>query len=61
MSTKIIPTNKKGEIYYGPRTHAEAIAIIRDNQAPAQAVHDALKRGGWTGVAARIAKEYGLA
>ena len=58
--TRILPTDKSGNVYYGPKTVAEAKMAIRDmDAAPAKVVAD-LRKAGYARVAALIAKEYGV-
>lgn len=56
--TTTIPTDKNGEVYYGPKTVAEATDAIRKMDAePEQVVAD-LRRAGYSWVANRIAKKF---
>jgi hypothetical protein len=51
--TRILPTDKYGEVYYGPTTFAEAQELINDG-APVNEIYDMLRHAGYTGVANRI-------
>jgi len=53
--TQIIPTDKYGNVYYGPTTFAEAQEQIDDGR-PVEEMIDMLRDAGYTGVANRIAK-----
>lgn len=55
---KRLPTNKHGEVYYGPKTVAEAEAAIRDMDAHPEKVVADLRRAGYWRVAAILAKAY---
>lgn len=56
--TQILPTDKYGAVYYGPKTMREAERQIDDDGAPAQEVADSLRSAGYTGLADRIQKRY---
>ena len=58
--TRIIPTDKHGNVYRGPRTAIEAREAIDIDNAEPKKVVDMLDAAGFTGVARRIAREYGL-
>lgn len=63
MSTQIIPTDKHGNPYWGPRTFAQACELIEmDDQdfSAAQSVSDDLDDAGYTGIARRVRKAYGV-
>jgi len=58
MSTKIIPTDKNGNVYYGPTTFADAESRIHDlDLDPAQVAND-MEQAGFRRIAARIRKEW---
>lgn len=57
--TRILPTDKRGNVYYGPKTVAAAESLIRDMDASTTNVVRDLRAGGYTRVAAIIAKKYG--
>lgn len=58
--TRILPTDKRGNVYYGPKTVAHAKDAIRNMDAePAKVVAD-LRKAGYSRVATLIAKEYGV-
>jgi len=58
--TRILPTNKKCEVWYGPKTYAEALAAIKDGGADPKRLCDSLHNGGYTGIAAKLRKECGV-
>lgn len=59
-ATRILPTDKHGNVYYGPKTVAQALAAIREMEAePSKVVSDLLK-AGYTRIAAIVAKTYGI-
>ena len=75
--TSIIPTDKSGRVYYGPRTLAQAFETISDIAAMEQAsgmpieeqrahcdiavgVAGSMQAAGYSGVAARLRKHYGI-
>lgn len=57
MATKTLPTDKHGQVYYGPKTYAAAEQQIKEGR-PAQEVADMLDAAGYTGLARRIRAEY---
>ena len=58
--TRTLPTNKRGEVYYGPQSVAEAVNASRNLGAdPEQVVQD-MRDNGYTGAAARVAKQFGV-
>jgi hypothetical protein len=59
--TRILPTDKSGTIYYGPKTVAEAEKQIDEMDAPPADVVKMLREHGYTRVASIIAKRYGVA
>jgi len=59
MSTKIIPTDKYGSVYYGPRTFGQAVEQI-DAGRPWPQVATMVADAGYDGVARRIRREYGV-
>jgi hypothetical protein len=54
---KILPTNKFGQVYYGPKTVKEAECQIQDGAKP-QDVAETLAENGYRGVSQRILKKY---
>lgn len=67
--TRTLPTDKHGNVYYGPRTvnHAhDYVTDILNNEAEtkvADCISDLCQRmesAGYTGIAARIRKAYGV-
>ena len=58
-NTTPLPTDRNGQIYYGPKTYAEAEAQIRDGR-PASEMADMMEGAGYTGIAARIRREYAI-
>lgn len=59
MSTTILPVDKHGNVYYGPKTYSDAeYAIDTDGRDPF-AVARMMSDAGYTGVAARIRRDYG--
>jgi hypothetical protein len=59
-NTKTLPTDKNGNVYYGPRTMAGAKEQIQEGR-PAADVANMMEAAGHTGIARRIRKEYGVA
>lgn len=80
-TTRAIPTDKNGQVYYGPTTLAEARTAIGNIRDEMHAKMDrigstpdtraewtakeirfvaTLRDAGYTGLAARIAKEFGI-
>lgn len=57
-TTRTLPTDKNGRVYYGPKTFWEAKALIDGDHATAQAVVKMLIGAGYKSVAARIKKDY---
>jgi hypothetical protein len=55
--TRNLPVDKNGNVYYGPKTSAEAMAAIDNGASPAQVI-EMLKDAGYVGVASRIAIAY---
>lgn len=60
MTTKTLPTDKKGQVYYGPTTYAQAEEQINAGRDAAE-MAEMLDDAGYTGLAARIRREYGVA
>ena len=61
--TQVIPTDRHGNIYYGPTTTREANEIIRKcylDRDEVRLVVAGLKSAGHPGVAARVAKMHGV-
>lgn len=57
---RIIPTDKYGKIYYGPKTYAQCVAAIQSGDLlPAAAVVD-LESAGFIGVARRVRKDFNV-
>lgn len=56
-NTQIIPTDKYGNVYYGPTTFAKAEEQIQDGR-PADETADMLEDAGYIGIARRIRKAY---
>lgn len=66
-NVKTLRTDKHGNIYGGPRTLAQAEQAVRDAQndhvshvAAARKVAVMVADAGYTGVAARLRKAYGI-
>ena len=59
MSTRILPTDKTGKIYYGPRSYAAAAGQIKDGR-PAKEMANMMEGAGYIGIARKIRREYGL-
>lgn len=57
MRTQNLPVDKNGNVYYGPRTYAQACTAI-DDGAKASKVVDMLRDAGFASVADRVAKDY---
>lgn len=57
-NTKPIPTDKFGNIYYGPRTLKEARDILNNTSITLKEMVDLLTDHGFSGIAARIRKQY---
>lgn len=55
-----LPTDKFGDVYYGPKTFAAAEQCIDDGARTARDVAEMLDDAGYTGVAARVRREYGI-
>lgn len=62
MSTQLIPQDRHGNPYWGPRTFAEACELIDlDGDLDAATdVADSLDDAGYTGIARRVRKAYGV-
>jgi len=58
-NTRILPTDKNGNVYYGPRTMKEAEEQIEEGRPPAE-MAEMMEDAGFTGIANRIRKEYGV-
>ena len=58
--TQEIPTDRHGNIYYGPTTTREAEELIQTGDVSASEVTERLVTAGYLGVAARVRKIYGL-
>ncbi len=59
MTTRILPTDKRGNVYYGPKTVAAAQDLIRAGADAANVVRD-MRAAGYTNAAARVAKDNGV-
>ena len=67
-NTKTLPTDKYGNVYYGPKTLGEAEKALRDmidevgisKYDAAYYVASMAQKAGYTGVAARVRKAYGI-
>lgn len=74
MSTRQLPTDKNGNVYYGPKTVAQAesqIASICDAESElpldvqsdartlASEIAEKMKRAGYTRAASNLLKQYG--
>lgn len=57
--TRTLPTDRNGNVYYGPKTFAAAQAQIAEG-ADATKVADMMERAGYRAVAAKVRKHYGL-
>ena len=55
--TRILPTDKNGNVYYGPRTMKEAEDQIADGR-PAKEIAQTMEDAGFVGIARKIRKEY---
>ncbi len=61
-TTRPLPTDKHGNVYYGPRTFREAKNQI-DHMHTAEEISDCaymIERAGYTGVARRIRRHFGV-
>jgi hypothetical protein len=66
MTTRALPTDRNGNVCYGPRTFAQAESAIDElarqpeitTAAAARKIHDRLVEAGFAKVAARVAREY---
>jgi len=56
----ILPADRYGNIYYGPRTFKEVKAIVDQDAATPRKMYELLKGAGLAGVAGKIKKYYGL-
>lgn len=59
MTTKNLPVDKNGNVYYGPTTYAAAVEQI-DAGRDAAEMATMLESAGYVGLARRIRREYGL-
>jgi hypothetical protein len=55
--TQTIPTDKRGNVYYGPKTLSEAIDHIYAGRS-AKEVEGMLRKAGYTGVADRVRAKF---
>lgn len=62
MSTQIIPTDKNGNIYYGPTSFKQCEALIDEIDSPltAKQVADMMDAAGYTAVASKVRRAYGI-
>jgi hypothetical protein len=58
MTTKNLPTDKNGNVYYGPTTFQAAVAQINVGREPDR-VARMLADAGYAKIAAKITKNYG--
>ena len=58
-NTRILPTDKNGNVYYGPRTMKQAAQQIEEGRPPAQ-MAEMMEDAGFSGIANRIRKQYGI-
>ena len=58
MNTKNLPTDKNGNVYYGPTTYEAAVSQIDEGATP-EKVAEMMAGAGYTGIAAKIRSEYG--
>ena len=58
--TTPLPVNKHGEIYYGPKTYAEAENLLSSGKCEMNAVVNMLKHSGYDRVATAIIDNYQL-
>lgn len=59
--THILPTDRNGNIYYGPRTYAQAKEVMSQDDCPlAEEVVKMMWRAGFRMAAQRLANEYDL-
>lgn len=61
--TQTLPTDRNNNLYYGPKTYAQAVEMIEEQdddqqQATARKVADMLENAGYKAVAQRIRKQY---
>ena len=60
--TKSIPTDRHGNVYYGPRTYAEAEEVLQyeteNLRTAAEEVAAMMDRAGFSRAAARVRREY---
>ena len=57
-TTRILPTDRNGSIYYGPKTVAQAASLIREMDADAAAVADGMHAAGYVRAAALVRKHF---
>lgn len=61
MATQTLPTNRKNELYYGPKTLAQAKKMITDgdfSNAEIRALISRMAENGYTRAAAAVRREY---
>jgi hypothetical protein len=54
-----LPTNRNGQVYYGPKTMAQALQVIHEMDAPADKVADQMEEAGYKVVAHRLRARLG--
>ena len=57
MTTKILPTDKNGNVYYGPTTYEAAMTQIDEGRTP-ESVASMMADAGYAQIAAKIRSEY---
>ena len=58
MTTKILPTDKNGNTYYGPTTYEAAVAQIEEGRTP-ESMASMMSDAGYAVIASKIRSEYG--
>ena len=61
MATTTLPTNRRGELYYGPKTLAEAKRVIDANNYSAgeiRALAEKMAENGYAHAAVAVRKSY---
>ena len=58
MTTKNLPTDKNGNVYYGPTTYKAAVAQINEGREPDD-VARMMADAGYAKIAAKITEKYG--
>ena len=57
-TTRILPTDRTGSIYYGPKTVAQAASLSREMDASAALVADMMHKAGYVRAAAAVRKQF---